>query len=283
MDDQDEPLLDVVGLAKTYGRRKVVDGVDLYVDRQEIVGLLGPNGAGKTTSFRMTCGMIEPDRGRVFSNGVDVTNWPMFNAAATATWAIWPRSPASSASSASRRICWRHGIARHGSQDAPPPLRRAARSVRHHASCENRKRRSSSGGERRRLEIARCLVSDPEIILLDEPFTGIDPVTMHSIQAIIRRSARRRHLDPDHRPAVREILEVTDRSYVIHEGTVLFDGPPEEVRSHPEVKRIYLGDLDAGESGVPPPHLRSSNPRPDDLAPAACSSESREDSDEDGE
>ena len=99
-------MLEAHGLVKIYGRRRVVDGVDFEVDRGEIVGLLGPNGAGKTTSFRMTCGMIEPDAGTVLLNDIDVTDWPMYRRAATAGWATWPRNRASFASSRSRTTCW---------------------------------------------------------------------------------------------------------------------------------------------------------------------------------
>ena len=122
-------------------------------------------------------------------------------------------------------------------------------------------------GERRRLEIARCLVSDPQIIMLDEPFAGIDPVTVQNIQSIIRdlRGHGISILITDH--AAREILQVTDRCYVISEGTVLCCGAPEDIKQHPEVRRIYLGDIDGSESGPPPPHIPHPSPRRrDDLS-----------------
>ncbi len=266
MDDHDEPLLDVVGLAKTYGRRKVVDGVDLYVGRQEIIGLLGPNGAGKTTCFRMICGLIEPDRGRVFLNGVEVTNWPMFKRCRDGHMGYLAQE-----SSVFRKLSVEQNllaIMELIGMDRKTRRRRCGELLDDFEIKHLRKSKAAklSGGERRRLEIARCLVSDPEIIMLDEPFAGIDPVTVQNIQVIIRRlrDDGLSILITDH--AAREILQVTDRCYVINKGTVLFDGTPAEVLAHPEVKRIYLGDLDTGESGPPPPHFRPSTPRPDDLA-----------------
>ena len=123
-----------------------------------------------------------------------------------------------------------------------------------------------SGGERRRLEIARSLVSDPKIIMLDEPFAGIDPITVQSIQTIIRklRDDGISILITDH--AVREILEVTDRCYVINKGSVLCEGSPEDVRQHPEVRRIYLGDFDGGQTGPPAHHMSTASGRRDDLS-----------------
>jgi lipopolysaccharide export system ATP-binding protein len=280
MDDQNEPLLEVIGLAKTYGRRKVVDGVDLYVDRQEIVGLLGPNGAGKTTSFRMICGLIEPDHGRVFLNAVEVTNWPMFKRCRDGHMGYLAQE-----SSIFRKLSVEQNllaIMELIGMDRKTRRRRCDELLDDFEIKHLRKMKSAklSGGERRRLEIARCLVSNPEIIMLDEPFAGIDPVTVQNIQGIIRRlrDDGLSILITDH--AAREILQVTDRCYIINKGTVLCDGPPDEVKSHPEVKQIYLGDLDSAESGPPAPHMRTRNPRPNDLAPMPTRRSSREEEDE---
>ncbi|MGD9720732.1 MAG: LPS export ABC transporter ATP-binding protein [Pirellulales bacterium] len=236
------PMLEVQGLVKIYGRRRVVDGVDFEVDRGEIVGLLGPNGAGKTTSFRMTCGMIEPDEGTVVLNDIDVTDWPMYRRARDGKMGYLAQE-----SSVFRKLSVENNLL--GMMEMLGYDRRTRR-----ARCDDlleqfditrlRKARadSLSGGERRRLEIARCLVSDPELILLDEPFTGIDPVTIDSIQAIIRDLRQRgiSILITDHQ--VRETLEITDRSYVIRSGTVLCHGPPEEVLANPEARKYYFGE-----------------------------------------
>jgi lipopolysaccharide export system ATP-binding protein len=160
MDDQ--PLLDVAGLAKTYGRRKVVDGVDLYVDRQEIIGLLGPNGAGKTTSFRMICGLIEPDRGRVFLNGIEVTDWPMFKRCRDGRMGYLAQE-----SSVFRKLTVEQNLLAIMELIG---MDRRTRRLRCDELLEDfeikhlRRSRAAklSGGERRRLEIARCLVSDPK-------------------------------------------------------------------------------------------------------------------------
>ena len=267
MDDHDEPLLDVVGLAKTYGRRKVVDGVDLYVDRQEIIGLLGPNGAGKTTSFRMICGLIEPDRGRVFLNGIEVTSWPMFKRCRDGHMGYLAQE-----SSVFRKLSVEQNllaIMELIGMDRKTRRRRCDELLEDFEIKHVRKSKAAklSGGERRRLEIARCLVSNPQIIMLDEPFAGIDPITVQNIQVIIRRlrDDGLSILITDH--AAREILQVTDRCYVIAAGRVLTHGTSEEVKAHPEVRRIYLGDLDAEEASPAAPHFNASTPRRDDLAP----------------
>jgi lipopolysaccharide export system ATP-binding protein len=250
------PILTAEGLVKTYGSRRVVDGVSFSVDFAEIVGLLGPNGAGKTTSFRMTCGMIEPDQGQVILSDVDVTQWPMYRRAKDGKMGYLAQE-----SSVFRKLTVEQNL--YGVME----LLGFERARRKHRTTElleqfgiDRLRKSKagslSGGERRRLEIARCLVSDPEIILLDEPFTGIDPVTIQSIQGIIRdlRSRGISILITDHQ--VRETLQITDRSYVVVKGQVLVHGTPDEVLRHPKARELYFGSaLDAGMTSVPPPHL----------------------------
>lgn len=267
MEDQDAPLLEVQGLAKSYGRRRVVNGVDLFVEPEEIVGLLGPNGAGKTTSFRMICGLIEPDRGRVFLSGVEVTDWPMYRRCRDGRMGYLAQE-----SSIFRKLSVEQNLL--AVMELLGMSRKARRKrcdelldqfeIRH---LRKAKAAKLSGGEKRRLEIARCLVSQPEILMLDEPFAGIDPVTVQNVQAIIQqlRDDGIAILITDH--AWREILEVTDRCYIIHDGTVLCQGPPEEVKHHPEVQRIYLGDLERAEPGWPAPHMPISSPRRDDLSP----------------
>ncbi|MEX0937878.1 MAG: LPS export ABC transporter ATP-binding protein [Pirellulales bacterium] len=236
------PILEVQGLVKSFGRRRVVDGVDFHVERGEIVGLLGPNGAGKTTCFRMTCGMIEPDAGMVLLGGFDVTGWPMYRRASEGGMGYLAQE-----SSVFRKLSVENNLL--GMMEMlgiDRPTRRAMCDLLLEqfgiTKLRKAKALSLSGGERRRLEIARCLVSDPQIILLDEPFTGIDPVTIDSIQAIIRQLRDRgiSVLITDHQ--VRETLEITDRSYVIRGGQVLCHGSPDEVLQNEEARKYYFGE-----------------------------------------
>ena len=240
-------MLEAHGLVKTYGKRRVVDGVDLEVHEGEIVGLLGPNGAGKTTTFRMTCGMIEPDAGTVSLGGVDVTQWPMYRRARDGGMGYLAQE-----SSVFRKLSVQDNLL------CVMELLGMSRRVRKKRCNELLEQLdiahlrksiavSLSGGERRRLEIARALVSNPKIILLDEPFTGIDPVTIDSIQEIIRRLSEDgiAILVTDHQ--VRETLQITDRSYVIRAGQVLCHGTREEVLSNRDARKYYFGeDMDLG-------------------------------------
>ncbi len=263
-------ILEAVDLQKTYGRRRVVDGVNLNVGRAEIVGLLGPNGAGKSTSFRMICGMVEPDRGRVYLDGQDVTDWPMFRRARDGHMGYLPQEP-----SVFKKLTVEQNISALLELlgfDRASRKQRTDELLKEFNIDALRKARAAglSGGERRRLEIARCLVSNPKIVMLDEPFAGIDPVTVQSIQVVIEqlRSSGISVLITDH--AAREILSTVDRCYVIYQGQVLIDGTPEEVKQHPKVREEYLGDLDGSGFGaakdpadlpkrapVPKPHFRS--------------------------
>ncbi len=235
-------MLEAEGLVKTYGSRRVVDGVDFAVYAGEIVGLLGPNGAGKTTCFRMTCGMIEPNAGTVRLSGADVTRWPMYRRARHGGMGYLAQE-----SSVFRKLSVQDNLL--GVMELLGIGRKARRLrcnelLEQFAIAHLRKALaiSLSGGERRRLEIARALVSDPKIMLLDEPFTGIDPVTIDSIQEIIRRLREDgiAILITDHQ--VRETLQITDRSYVIREGRVLCHGSPQEVIDHADARKYYFGD-----------------------------------------
>jgi lipopolysaccharide export system ATP-binding protein len=263
-------MLEVQGLVKYYGARCVVDGVDFRVDQGEIVGLLGSNGAGKTTSFRMTCGMIEPNQGKVVLNNLDVTRWPFHRRAREGGMGYLAQE-----SSVFRKLTVEKNLL--GVMELLG-FDRKTRSARCEELLEQfniqRLRKSValslSGGERRRLEIARALVSNPKIILLDEPFTGIDPVTIASIQTIIRglKQDGIAILITDHQ--VRETLQITDRSYVIHAGKVLCHGRPDEVLSHPEARKYYFGEnMDLGyrapnSPDSPPGHPRRIDGRRDD-------------------
>ena len=247
-------ILKVEGLVKRYGSRTVVDGVEFEVGEGEIVGLLGPNGAGKTTSFRMTCGMVAPNGGKVFLQGKDVTDWPMYRRAAEGGMGYLAQE-----SSVFRSLSVEQnltGMMELLGMDRPTRKARCQELLEQFSITHIRKSKAGtlSGGERRRLEIARCLVSNPAIILLDEPFTGIDPVTIESIQVIVRELRDRgiSILITDHR--VRETLEITDHSYVIRAGKVLCSGAPQEVLANPEARAAYFGKgMDIGGDLAPAP------------------------------
>jgi lipopolysaccharide export system ATP-binding protein len=269
-----EPVLQAVDLQKTYGRRRVVDGVNLHVHQAEIVGLLGPNGAGKSTSFRIICGLVPPDHGRVYLAGRDVTSWPMFRRARDGQMGYLPQEP-----SVFRKLTVEQNISsllELLGADRKERRRRTDELLEEFNITHIRKSKAAglSGGERRRLEIARCLVSNPRIVMLDEPFAGIDPVTVQSIQDVIiqLRESGISVLITDH--AAREILGTVDRCYVIYQGQVLVDGTPDEVKKHPKVRQEYLGDLDAVDKNlgshtnssanvakVPRPHFNASGAR----------------------
>jgi len=257
-------MLEAQGLVKIYGMRRVVDGVDFRVDQGEIVGLLGPNGAGKTTSFRMTCGMIVPNAGTVKINGVDITSWPMYLRAREGGMGYLAQE-----SSVFRKLTVEKnllGVMEMLGMDRKTRYRRCNELLEQFDIKRLRKALaiSLSGGERRRLEIARALVSNPKIILLDEPFTGIDPVTIASIQKIIRqlREEGIAILITDHQ--VRETLQITDRSYVIRSGKVLCHGHPQEVLANPEARKYYFGeDMDIGRQGSITPRRSDSQRSPE--------------------
>jgi lipopolysaccharide export system ATP-binding protein len=239
-------LLRCEGLVKDYPGKRAVDGVSFTVQKGEIVGLLGPNGAGKSTSFRMACGLITPTEGRVFLHDQDVTLWPMYQRARHGLGYLPQDTSIFSKLSVSQNILV---ILEYRGLGARESAARIEQLLREFGLWEKRDQRSGSlsGGERRRLEIARALASDPEIILLDEPFTGIDPVTIHSIQDIIRGLKERgiSILLTDHRE--RETLTITDRSYIICDGQVLVSGSAEKVLSDPEAINRYFGKrFDAG-------------------------------------
>ncbi|HQX52411.1 MAG TPA: LPS export ABC transporter ATP-binding protein [Planctomycetaceae bacterium] len=233
-------LLSCEGLVKDYPGKRAVDGVSFCVNEGEIVGLLGPNGAGKSTSFRMACGLIAPTEGRVLLRGIDVTKWPMYRRAQNGLGYLPQDTSIFSKLSVSDNIL---AILEFRKQSRKKSMERIEQLLTEFGLWEKRAQRSGSlsGGERRRLEIARALASDPQIILLDEPFTGIDPVTIHSIQDIIKGLKDRgiSILLTDHRE--RETLTITDRSYIICDGQVLVSGSAETVLTDPLAISRYFG------------------------------------------
>jgi lipopolysaccharide export system ATP-binding protein len=229
-------------IGKQYGGRQVVRGVTLEIAQGEVVGLLGPNGAGKTTSFYMIVGLVRPDTGRVLVDGKDISRLPMYLRARNHGISYLPQEP-----SVFRKLTVEDNIlAVLETQQMSWETRR----TRTEGLIEDlnlghvRKTRgyALSGGERRRVEIARCLAIEPAFILLDEPFSGIDPIAVLDLQEIIFGLKRSGIgvLITDHN--VRETLSVTDRAYIINEGRIFRAGTPAELGRDVEVKRIYLGE-----------------------------------------
>ena len=229
-------------IGKSYKRRQVVSGVSIHVSQGEVVGLLGPNGAGKTTSFYMIVGLIPPDSGRILADGEDITRVPMYMRARQYGISYLPQEP-----SVFRKLTVEENIlAVLEVQNITREARRArTEKLLKQLNIEHiRKTRgyALSGGERRRVEIARCLCIQPSFILLDEPFSGIDPIAVIDLQEIIfdLKASGIGVLITDHN--VRETLSVTDRAYIINQGKIFRDGTPEELGNDPEVRRVYLGE-----------------------------------------
>jgi len=232
--------LRAVDLEKSYGRKKVVDKVSVRVEEGEIVGLLGPNGAGKTTTFSMILGLVPQDGGRVFLRDEDITDQPMYLRARRGL-VLLPQEP-----SAFRKMTVAENLLAVLETRLPGAGARAARvaAVLEEFGLEKLAGALAltlSGGERRRLEIARAMVMDPEFVLLDEPFTGIDPLSVHDLQDVIRtlRAKGLGVLLTDH--AVREALEITDRAYILEGGRIFKEGTPAEIVASEDVRKSYLG------------------------------------------
>ena len=233
--------LEAIKLEKSYQKKKVVDNVSLSVKKGEVVGLLGPNGAGKTTTFSLILGLIPKDSGRIYLDEEDITDLPMY-ARARKGLCLLPQE-----ASAFRRL---------SVEDNLLSIMETKRNVQSKGNSglagileefgldklRKAKAYTLSGGERRRLEIARALITTPEFILLDEPFTGIDPLAILDLQEIILGLKNRRIgiLLTDH--SVREALKITDRAYIIDKGRILMEGTPQELVFSEEVKKSYLGE-----------------------------------------
>ncbi len=228
-------------VTKSYTGRRVVDGVSLTVNGGEVVGLLGPNGAGKTTTFHMMVGLVHPDAGKVLLNGEDLTAMPIYQRA-RAGLSYLPQE-----SSVFRRLTVEENLlAILETLDLTDEEQRdrALRLMQMLgvADLAKQKALTLSGGERRRVEIARALVLSPFFVLLDEPFTGIDPIAVSEIQKIIRKLSGSGIgvLITDHN--VRETLGICDRAYIINEGVVLEEGTPEKIAVSPRAREVYLGE-----------------------------------------
>ena len=235
-------ILSTDEIGKTYRGRRVVNGVSLNVHRGEVVGLLGPNGAGKTTSFYMIVGLTPPDTGRILADKDDITDVPMYLRARNYGVSYLPQEP-----SVFRKLTVEENIlAVLETQNISWHERRERLEglIDELGLGHIRKNRgyALSGGERRRVEIARSLCIQPTFILLDEPFSGIDPIAVLDLQKIISNLKQNGIgiLITDHN--VRETLSVTDRAYIINEGRIFRAGTPEQLGNDPEVKRVYLGE-----------------------------------------
>ncbi len=239
--DIESTSLSATSVQKTYGRRRVVDDVSLYVAQGEVVGLLGANGAGKTTTFYMMVGLENAEKGRIMLNGQDVTKLPMYLRSRLGLGYL-PQEP-----SIFRKLTAEQNIL---AVLETLKISRAGRFARLEELLEEfgidhvRKTRGDalSGGERRRVEIARCLATEPQYILLDEPFAGIDPLAIDDIREIILYLKQQGIgiLITDHN--VRETLGITDRAYIMSDGKILRSGRPDELVKDPEVRRTYLGE-----------------------------------------
>jgi len=233
--------LQAVELNKSYRGRKVVDDVELEIGQGEVVGLLGPNGAGKTTTFYILVGLTRPDSGRVLLNGEEITDLPMYLRARSGI-SYLPQEP-----SVFRQLTSEENLLAVLETLPLTPAQQRDRLEELLSQMGLETVRASkaymlSGGERRRLEIARSLTLEPSFILLDEPFSGIDPLTVKDLQEIIRNLAQSGIgvLITDHN--VRETLTVTDRAYILKSGKIFRKGRPEDLSNDPEVRRVYLGD-----------------------------------------
>lgn len=243
-----QALLEVRNIVKSYGGRRVVNKVGYTVAGGEIVGLLGRNGAGKTTSFRITVGMISSEGGSVIFDGEDVTKLPMYKRAQRGMGYLSQEPSIFQRLSVEENLLAILETMKNLSRK--DRVRRAQELVSQFGLAKQAKQeaRTLSGGERRKLEIARALITNPLLILLDEPFSGVDPIAVEELQREIRHLKQDRGIAillTDHN--VRETLSVTDRSYIIDEGKVLRSGAPRELINDPLVRRTYLGSTFRGD------------------------------------
>jgi lipopolysaccharide export system ATP-binding protein len=233
--------LQVESLGKAYGRRTVVKDVSVSLQRGEVAGLLGPNGAGKTTCFYMITGLIAADHGKIMLDGEDITRFPMYQRARLGIGYLPQEASIFRGMTVAENV---EAVA-----EIVEPSRKARKAIVEELLSElnvdhlrDSPAMALSGGERRRVEIARALATRPSFMLLDEPFAGIDPLAIADIRQLIVFLKERGIgiLITDHN--VRETLEITDRATIISDGEVLFEGPPDAVRSDPNVRRVYLGE-----------------------------------------
>ncbi|MFH1618341.1 MAG: LPS export ABC transporter ATP-binding protein [bacterium] len=229
------------GLEKSYAKRKVVRGVDIRINSGEICGLLGPNGAGKTTTFHMLVGFIRPDAGRILVDGIDVTNAPMYERARSGIGYLAQEPTVFRGLSVEDNL---RAILERTIPGTLEQMRRVKALLEEFGLWDLRKQKawSLSGGEKRRLEVARAMINEPRIILLDEPFVGIDPITVSDLRKTIfmLKDKGIGVLVTDHN--VRETLSITERAYLIHDGTILIEGKADQLLHDEKARKLYLGE-----------------------------------------
>jgi lipopolysaccharide export system ATP-binding protein len=242
---EDSVLLQTVNLVKKYSGRTVVSEVSINIQRHSIVGLLGRNGAGKTTSFRIIMGMIAPDSGQVIFDETDITNQPMYKRARLGMGYLSQEPSIFQKLSVKNNLL---AILETMSLTPPERKHRADELIDRFALTEvaDSQGRFLSGGERRKLEIARAMVTEPSLILLDEPFSGVDPIAVEDLQTQIRKLVAEgvSILITDHN--VERTLEVVDKAYIIDHGKVLSEGTPAQIVRNPTVRKLYLGNIFQG-------------------------------------
>ena len=233
--------LSVVSIAKSYDRKTVLKDVSLHVERGEVVGLLGPNGAGKTTCFYSIMGLVKPDSGRILLDGADITGLPMYRRAILGLGYLPQETSIFRGLTVAQNIMAVLEVAEPDRKVRRERLEQLLVEF-HIAHLRDSPAMALSGGERRRCEIARALAADPTIMLLDEPFAGIDPISISDIRDLVKELKKRDIgvLITDHH--VRETLDIVDRACIIYDGQVLFAGSPEALVADPSVRRLYLGE-----------------------------------------
>lgn len=233
--------LEVKNLFKIFDGKRAVNDVNFSIQQGEVIGLFGPNGAGKTTTFNMIVGLLSPDKGSIYLNGKDITNFPMYKRARMGLGYLPQESSVFRGLTVEENILAILETMRLNNEERKARLSFLLDELRiSHLSKQIAY--TLSGGERRRVEIARALVTSPLFILLDEPFTGIDPISVADVQDIIQDLKKKGIgvLITDHN--VRETLRITDRSYIIYEGKVLFSGTADELANNEQVRKVFLGD-----------------------------------------
>jgi len=239
--DQAVGGLEVRSIAKSYDKRAVLHDVSLDVHRGEVVGLLGPNGAGKTTCFYSVMGLVKPDSGRIFLDGEDITDLPMYRRAILGLGYLPQETSIFRGLTVEQNIL---AVLEVAEPDAHARRERLEQLLSEFGigALRESPAMALSGGERRRCEIARALAAEPSIMLLDEPFAGIDPISIADIRELVRELKQRDIgvLITDHN--VRETLDIVDRACIIYDGQVLFQGTPEALVADQEVRRLYLGE-----------------------------------------
>ena len=242
MSEKNITCLSAKGLHKQYGSRMVVNDVDISVNRNEVVGLLGPNGAGKTTTFYMITGMVKPTKGDIFLDNHKVTNDPMYKRARKGVGYLAQEPSIFSKLTVENNLKLVLEMRKDLTKDEQEEKLNSLLDDFSVTKLRNSKGGTLSGGERRRVEIARSLCMDPDFVLLDEPFAGVDPIAVEEIQSIVN-SLKERNIGvliTDHN--VRETLSITDRSYLLFNGQILKSGTSEDLANDKEAKRLYLGE-----------------------------------------